>query len=151
MPLCFPEQSCQLLVASTPIVHLLHCTAFAMVTSVLQVAGFSGQFSALFPLNVGRVCHSWILSSLGASLSLGSGFRGHYTLWGFPSLLTLLFWCPLISLTFQQGTRAQFSICCLVELQIHIFRCYSNTDTSSVHICRPAHSLKICLVHPLAT
>lgn len=85
MPLCFPEQSCQLLLASTLIVCILHSTAFALVSDVLQIAVVSGQFLALIPLNGQPHCHSWILSSPRASLSLGSRFWGHHMLWGFPS------------------------------------------------------------------
>ena len=81
------------------------------------------------------------------------GFRVSRTLYSlgfsFPSHTPFL--VPPYLFDPPTGTRAHFSICCFVELQIHIFRCYSNTDTSSVHICRPAHSLKICLVHPLST
>lgn len=108
----------------------LHATAFALLTTILCAAKLDSQFSVFTLLSCQLHLTHWTPPFLICFLSLILRFRGHCSVW-VVLLLILLSGSLLVSLKLKQCTRAQFSRlfsvygCCLGDLQIHIFKCYS--------------------------
>lgn len=127
----------------------LHATAFALLTTILYVAKLNSQFSVFTRLNCQLHLTHWTLSSLICFLSSILRFRGHCSVW--VVLLTLFPGSLLVTLKLKQCAQFSrlFSLygCCLGDLQIHVFKCFSALMCSEFLSAGEPALLKIGLVH----
>ena len=138
LPHCFSEQSCQFIRASTltgcftPLPLPWSPASPALLDSVVSSPDFILLNCQLHWTTVSDTVEQ--LSFQMYFLPLVSRCWGHNTLWVL-LIHTLHLWLLLTSLTLPKHARTQFSgsfvsLSCLPDVQIHIFKCCSNTDIS---------------------